>query len=198
MNLLAAGACYGITVAVFQWGWGGSLLGIGKPGPIIPHLPVFLFAILFGLSMDYQVFLVSRIHEAYADHRDHRRAVAEGMTASGPIITAAAAIMVLVFCSFIFGGDRPIQIFGVGMTTAVLLDALVIRTALVPALFRLTGDATWWLPRWLDKVLPRIAAEGDRPVRAEAQSASKAASAAAGSVSAGPWGRQRLSSRSRR
>jgi RND superfamily putative drug exporter len=163
MNLLAAGAAFGVVVAVFQWGWFGDLVGIGKAGPVEAFLPVMMFAILFGLSMDYEVFLVSRIHEEWLTRRDNRQAVTLGQAETGQVITAAAAIMVLVFGSFVFGGQRIIKEFGIGLAGAVLLDALVVRTVLVPAVMHLFGRANWWLPGWMDKALPRLHVEGSTP-----------------------------------
>lgn len=160
MNLLAAGAAFGVVVAVFQWGWFGDLVGIGKAGPIEAFLPVMMFAILFGLSMDYEVFLVSRIHEEWLKRRDNREAVTIGQAETGQVITAAAAIMVLVFGSFVLGGQRIIKEFGIGLAGAVLLDALLVRTILVPAVMHLFGRANWWIPGWLDKLLPRLHVEG--------------------------------------
>ena len=160
MNLLAAGAAFGVVVAVFQWGWLGGLVGIGKTGPVEAFLPVMMFAILFGLSMDYEVFLVSRIHEEWLKRRDNQEAVTLGQAETGQVITAAAAIMVLVFASFVLGGQRIIKEFGIGLAAAVLLDALIVRTILVPAVMHLSGKANWWLPGWLDKVLPRLHVEG--------------------------------------
>jgi RND superfamily putative drug exporter len=156
MNLLAAGASFGVVVAVFQHGWGSEALGLGKPGPIEAFLPVMLLAILFGLSMDYQVFLVSRMHEEWAATGDNPRAVRVGIAATGRVITAAAAIMVCVFLAFVLGGRRPIGEFGLGLATAILLDALLLRMVLVPAAMQLLGGANWRLPHWLDRVLPRI------------------------------------------
>ena len=160
MNLLATGAAFGIVVAIFQWGWLGSVIGIGKTGPIEAFVPVMMFAILFGLSMDYEVFLVSRIHEDWLHRKDNSLAVTLGQAETGKVITAAATIMVLVFASFVFGGDRLVKVFGVGLASAVLLDAFVVRTVLVPALMHVAGPANWWLPRWLDRILPRLNIEG--------------------------------------
>jgi RND superfamily putative drug exporter len=160
MNLLAAGAAFGVVVAVFQWGWLGSVVGIGKTGPVEAFLPVMMFAILFGLSMDYEVFLVSRIHEEWLTRRDNRQAVTLGQAETGQVITAAAAIMVLVFASFVLGGQRIIKEFGIGLAGAVLLDALIVRTVLVPAVMHLFGRANWWLPGWMDRMLPRLHVEG--------------------------------------
>jgi RND superfamily putative drug exporter len=160
MNLLATGAAFGIVVAIFQWGWFGSVIGIGKTGPIEAFVPVMMFAILFGLSMDYEVFLVSRIHEDWLHRKDNSLAVTLGQAETGRVITAAATIMVLVFASFVFGGDRLVKVFGVGLASAVLLDAFVVRTVLVPALMHIAGPANWWLPPWLDRILPRLDIEG--------------------------------------
>jgi len=159
MNLLAAGASFGIVVAFFQWGWGSDALGLGKAGPIESFLPVMMLAILFGLSMDYQVFLVSRMHEEWVHTRDNRRAVTFGQATTGRVITAAATIMICVFLAFVFGGQRTIAEFGVGLASAVLLDAFILRTLLVPALMHLFGNANWWLPGWIDRWLPHLSVE---------------------------------------
>ena len=156
MNLLAAGASVGVVVAVFQWGWGSEALGLGKPGPIEAFLPVMLVAILFGLSMDYQVFLVSRMREEWLRSGDNAQAVRMGQAETGRVITAAAAIMVAVFLAFVLGGRRPIGEFGLGLATAILLDAVLLRTILVPAAMQLLGRANWWLPSWLDRAIPRL------------------------------------------
>jgi RND superfamily putative drug exporter len=160
MNLLSAGAAFGVVTAVFQWGWGASLLGIDRSGPIEAFLPVMVFAILFGLSMDYEVFLVSRIYEEWHKRGDNREAVVHGLSATARTITAAAAIMVLVFGAFILGGERVIMLFGLGLASAVLLDAVVVRSVLVPALMLLAGRSNWWLPAWLDRLLPHLNVEG--------------------------------------
>jgi RND superfamily putative drug exporter len=160
MNLLSAGAAFGIITAVFQWGWGSGLLGIDKNGPIEAFVPVMMFAILFGLSMDYQVFLVSRIYEEWHRTGENRLAVTRGLAATGRTITAAAAIMVLVFAAFILGGQRIIELFGLGLAAGVLIDALVIRSVLVPSLMLMLGKANWALPRTLDRLLPRLNVEG--------------------------------------
>jgi RND superfamily putative drug exporter len=163
MNLLAAGASFGVVVAVFQWGWGSDALGLGRPGPIESFLPVMLLAILFGLSMDYQVFLVSRIHEEWVETGDNHRAVRTGQIATGRVITAAAAIMICVFLAFVFGGRRPIGEFGLGLATAILLDALVLRTILVPAAMHLFGAANWHIPTRLDRALPHLTVDIRQP-----------------------------------
>jgi RND superfamily putative drug exporter len=161
MNLLAIGAAYGIVVAVFQWGWGGSLLGI-EPGPIEPFIPMMLFAIVFGLSMDYEVFLLTRIREEYDHSSDNSQAVADGLTATARVITAAALIMVFVFGSFMLEDIRTIKILGLGLAAAVAIDATIVRMLLVPATMELLGDKNWWIPRWLDRILPNLIVEPDR------------------------------------
>jgi putative drug exporter of the RND superfamily len=160
MNLLSAAAAFGIVTLVFQDGVGLSLLGVDRTGPILAFLPVILFAILFGLSMDYEVFLLSRVHEEWTHRRDNREAVLHGLAATGRTITAAAAIMVMLFLAFVLGPDLTIKLFGLGLAGAVLLDALVVRSVLVPALMLLLGRANWYLPRWLDRVLPHLSVEG--------------------------------------
>jgi RND superfamily putative drug exporter len=160
MNLISIGAAYGLVVAVFQWGWGKELIGIGKGGPIEPFVPMMMFAIVFGLSMDYEVFLLSRVKEEYDRTGDNRNAVADGLTSTARVITAAAAIMVFVFGSFLLESDRVIKLMGVGLASAVLLDATIVRMLLVPATMELLGDRNWWLPGWLDRLLPKIDVEG--------------------------------------
>ncbi|MFP5326054.1 MAG: MMPL family transporter [Acidimicrobiia bacterium] len=164
MNLVSIGAAYGAVVMVFQWGWGKELVGIGKGGPIEPFIPMMMFAIVFGLSMDYEVFLLSRVKEEYDRGSSNAKAVADGLAATARVITAAAAIMVVVFGSFLLEDDRIIKIFGTGLATAVLLDATVVRMLLVPATMELLGDRNWWLPGWLGRFLPKIDVEGTRPV----------------------------------
>ncbi|MGB4861156.1 MAG: MMPL family transporter, partial [Tepidiformaceae bacterium] len=167
MNLLSIGAAYGVVVAVFQWGWGGSLVGAGSTGPIESFLPMMLFAVLFGLSMDYEVFLVSRIHEEHLRTGDNARSVASGLASTASVITAAAAIMIVVFLSFVLNDQRVVKEFGLGLAVAVLVDATVVRLLLVPATMELLGEWNWWLPGWLDRVVPRISIEGgERPVAA--------------------------------
>ncbi len=155
MNMLSAGAAFGIITAVFQKGWLG-----GTTGPIETFVPVLMFPILFGLSMDYEVFLISRIYEEWHRRRDNTEAVRHGLSATGRTITAAAAIMVLVFGSFILGGERIIELFGVGLASAVLLDALIVRSVLVPSLMIMLGERNWQVPGWLDRILPRLNVEG--------------------------------------
>jgi len=158
MNLLAVAASFGLVVAVFQWGWGSSLIHAGT-GPVEDFLPIIMIAILFGLSMDYQVFLVSRMHEEWTNSGDNARAIARGQANTGRVITAAALIMICVFFSFAFGGQRVIAEFGIGLGGAVLMDAFIIRTVLVPALMHFFGKANWWMPKWLDRIIPHVAVE---------------------------------------
>jgi len=171
MNLLAAAASFGVLVAFFQWGWGSDALGLGKAGPVEAFLPPVTLAILFGLSMDYQVFLVSRINEEWVYGRDSRQAVRTGQTQTARVITAAATIMICVFLAFALTGQRAIAEFGIGLAAAVALDAFILRTVLVPAVMHLLGDANWWLPRWKDRLLPHLAIEP--PQGAPAASASR-------------------------
>jgi RND superfamily putative drug exporter len=159
MNLLSIGASLGVIVVVFQWGWVQSLMGV-SPGPIESFIPVMLFAIVFGLSMDYEVFLVSRIHEQWTRTKDNERAVGEGLALTGRVVTAAAAIMVCVFLSFMLGENRVIKEFGLSLASAVFLDAVVVRCLLLPAVLSIVGERTWWLPGWLDRILPRLNIEG--------------------------------------
>jgi RND superfamily putative drug exporter len=159
MNLLSIGASLGVIVAIFQWGWLGSLMGV-QQAPIESFIPVMLFAIVFGLSMDYEVFLVSRIHERWAHTRDNSRAVAEGLALTGRVVTAAAAIMVCVFLSFMLGEERVIKEFGLSLASAVFLDAVVVRCLLLPATLNLIGKITWQIPAWLERLLPRLNIEG--------------------------------------
>ena len=159
MNLLSIGASLGVIVVIFQWGWFPGLLGV-SPGPIESFIPVMLFAIVFGLSMDYEVFLVSRIHEQWTHTRDNHRAVGEGLALTGRVITAAAAIMVCVFLSFVLGEDRVIKEFGLSLASAVFLDALIVRCMLLPALLHIVGPRAWRFPGWMDRRLPRLNIEG--------------------------------------
>ena len=161
MNLLSIGAAYGVIVAVFQWGWGASLFGVHQSLPIVSFIPMFMFAILFGLSMDYEVFILSRIREEYNHSGDNTESVIVGLTATARVITSAALIMIAVFISFVFGGDPTIKMMGVGLCTAVLVDATIVRMVLVPASMRLLGDANWWIPRWLDRIIPNLDIEGE-------------------------------------
>jgi RND superfamily putative drug exporter len=151
-------------VAIFQWGWLGGLTGI-EPAPIEPFVPMMLFAIVFGLSMDYEVFLLSRVKEEFDRTGDSKRSVADGLAATARVITAAAAIMVVVFGAFLLEDNRVVKLFGSGLALAVLLDATLVRMLLVPATMELLGDKNWWIPGWLDRILPRLHVEG--PARDE-------------------------------
>ncbi|WP_405857837.1 MMPL family transporter [Streptomyces sp. NBC_00090] len=159
MNVAAVAAAFGIVVAIFQWGWGSELLGLGSAGPIEPFLPVIMVSVLFGLSMDYQVFLVSRMYEEWLETGDNRRAVRVGLAETSRVINSAAVIMISVFLAFVLSGDRVIAMFGIALAAAVALDAFVLRTLLVPALMHMLGGANWWLPKRLDRILPRISIE---------------------------------------
>ncbi|MCW5252432.1 MULTISPECIES: MMPL family transporter [unclassified Streptomyces] len=159
MNVAAVAASFGVVVAIFQWGWGSELLGLGSAGPIEPFLPVIMVSVLFGLSMDYQVFLVSRMYEEWLETGDNRRAVRVGLAETSRVINSAAVIMISVFLAFVLSGERIIAMFGIALAAAVALDAFVLRTLLVPALMHLLGRANWWLPRRLDALLPRLSIE---------------------------------------
>ena len=159
MNVAAVTAAFGIVVAIFQWGWGAEFLGLGRAGPIEPFLPVIMVSVLFGLSMDYQVFLVSRMYEEWLETGDNRVAVRVGLAETSRVINSAAVIMISVFLAFVLSGDRVIAMFGIALAAAVALDAFVLRTLLVPALMHLLGAANWWLPRSVDRILPRISIE---------------------------------------
>jgi RND superfamily putative drug exporter len=161
MNLLSIGASYGVIVAVFQWGWLGNIVGVDRTGPIQAFAPMMLFAILFGLSMDYEVFLISRMREEYHRTGNNAEAVADGLAVTARVITAAAAIMITVFGSFILQDDTILKLFGLGLATAILMDATIVRTVLVPATMELLGDRNWWFPAWLDRVVPNIAIEAE-------------------------------------
>ena len=161
MNLLSIGAAYGVVVAVFQWGWLKGVFGVEETVPIISFMPMMLFAILFGLSMDYEVFLLSRVREEYLHRRDSDSAVIEGIAATARVISSAALIMISVFAAFILGNDVGIKMFGVGLAAAVFIDATIVRIVLVPATMKLLGDWNWWLPSWLDRILPNLDIEGD-------------------------------------
>jgi RND superfamily putative drug exporter len=162
MNLLSVAAAFGVITAVFQWGWFGGLIGIDRTGPIEAFLPVIVFAILFGLSMDYEVFLVSRIYEEWHRRKNNTEAVVHGLAATGRTITAAAGVMVLVFGAFVLGGEQIIKLFGIGLASAVLIDALIVRSVLIPGLMLALGEWNWKLPRWLDRILPHLNVEGQQ------------------------------------
>ena len=172
MNMLSIGAAYGVVVAVFQWGYLGSLIGLGKPGPIEPWMPMMLFAIVFGLSMDYEVFLLSKIKEEYDHRRDNSTAVVEGLASTARVITSAAAIMVCVFAFFVLG-NRQLKLMGLGLATAIFVDATLVRIVLVPATMELLGDRNWWFPKWLDRVIPNLNIEGRRTDQAIPTAAGK-------------------------
>jgi RND superfamily putative drug exporter len=161
LNLLSAGAAFGISVAVFQWGWGHQLFGVGDGGPIEPFVPLILFALLFGLSMDYQVFLVSRMAELWHSSRDNSYAVRRGLAEVSRVIVAAASIMVVVFGSFVTSDARFMKLLGLGLAVAIFLDAFVIRVVLMPAIMRVLGARSWWIPQWLDRALPHIDIDGN-------------------------------------
>ncbi len=173
MNLLSISAALGVIVAIFQWGWLGGLVGT-QQGPVDSFIPVLLFAIVFGLSMDYEVFLVSRMHERWTKTGDHSRAVAEGLSLTGRVVTAAAAIMVCVFLSFTLLEGRVVKEFGLSLASAVFLDALVVRCLLLPAVLHLVGPRTWWMPAWLERWLPRVKIEGTLAPEAPADTGTRA------------------------
>ncbi|WP_332664420.1 MMPL family transporter [Aeromicrobium sp.] len=160
LNMLSVGAAYGVIVAVFQWGWAANLIGVEGSVPIMPLAPMLMFAILFGLSMDYEVFLLSRVREQFMRHGNAKKALVEGVASTGRVITSAALIMISVFASFILMSDVTAKMFGVGLAVAVLLDVTLVRMVLVPAAMSLLGDRAWWLPNWLDRLLPSIDLEG--------------------------------------
>jgi RND superfamily putative drug exporter len=163
MNLLSIAAAYGVVALLAEGGWAGQLVGIDTPTPVPPFIPVLMFAVLFGLSMDYEVFLLSRIREEHARHGDTSRAVAEGLARTARVITAAALIMVAVFGAFALSPEVFLKLIGLGLATAILVDATIVRMVLVPAVMQLLGERNWWLPRWLDRVLPRARIEGPEP-----------------------------------
>jgi RND superfamily putative drug exporter len=180
MNLLSIAASYGVLTAVFQYGWLSGLIGLDGPVPIVSYVPLFMFAVLFGLSMDYEVFLVSQIEEHVHAGEDNETSVISGLVTSARVITAAALIMVFVFGSFVLNGDPTIKQFGVGLAVAVILDATVVRCLLVPALMLLMGRVNWWMPRWLDRVVPHVSIEGAEFFLARDYAAVEAAPAGAG------------------
>jgi RND superfamily putative drug exporter len=159
MNLLSVSAAYGVMTLVAKGGAVGALIGIDHEVPVAPFMPVMMFAILFGLSMDYEVFLISRIREEYLKHGDTSRAVADGLAKTARVITAAAAIMVVVFLAFIAAPDVFLKLFGIGLASAIFLDATIVRMVLVPAVMQLLGDRNWWIPAWLERKLPRLDVE---------------------------------------
>jgi RND superfamily putative drug exporter len=167
-SVLSLAAAMGVTVAVFQWGWFAGIVGVESTGPIQPFLPIMVFAILFGLSMDYHVFLVSRMQEEWLHTADNVRAVRRGLAASGRVVAIAAAIMISVFAAFVLGNDPTIKLFGLGLASAVMFDAFIVRLIVVPSVMYQLGRANWWLPGWLDRVLPRVAVESEQDAQIEA------------------------------
>jgi len=161
LNLLSIGAAYGVLVMVFQWGWGKGIIGLESTVPIVSFIPMFMFAVLFGLSMDYEVFLLSRVREEYLETGDNDSSVIHGLASTARVITSAALIMISVFLGFVLGNDPIIKMMGLGLATAIFVDATIVRVILVPATMKLMGDANWWLPAWLDKLLPTIDIEGE-------------------------------------
>ena len=161
LNLLSIGAAYGVLVMVFQWGWGLSLIGLDETVPIVAFMPMFMFAILFGLSMDYEVFLLSRVREEYLMSKDNDEAVIRGIASTARVITSAALIMISVFGGFVLGSDPFVKMMGLGLATAIFVDATIVRIILVPATMKLMGDTNWWIPPWLDRLIPEIDIEGD-------------------------------------
>jgi RND superfamily putative drug exporter len=168
MNLLSIGAAYGVLIAVFQWGWLDGVAGFHSLGALDTLTPPLVLAVVFGLSMDYEVFLLSRIKERYDAHGDNKRAVAEGLASSASVISSAALIMVCVFSVFVLTGVPSIKQLGLGNAVAIAIDATLVRLILVPAAMELLGDWNWWLPGWLDRLLPHIGLEGGAPVEREA------------------------------
>jgi len=166
LNLLSIGAAYGVIVAIFQWGWGASLIGLHTTLPIPAYVPMLVFAIVFGLSMDYEVFLLSRVREAWVATRDPRRSVAIGIGGTARVITTAAAIMVVVFASFVLNIEPTVKMLAIGMAFAVLIDASLVRMVLVPSVMALLGEHAWWMPGWLEPLVPNLQLEGSAPVAA--------------------------------
>jgi putative drug exporter of the RND superfamily len=173
MNVLSIAASYGVLTAIFQLGWGNSVIGLSGSIPIVSYVPLFMFAILFGLSMDYEVFLVSQIEEHVHAGEDNKNSVIGGLVTSARVITSAALIMVFVFGSFVLNGDPTVKQFGIGLAVAVILDATVVRCLLVPALMILVGKANWYLPKWIDRAMPHISIEGAEFFRSRDQAARK-------------------------
>jgi putative drug exporter of the RND superfamily len=178
MNLISVAASYGVVTAVFQLGWGSSLIGLDHPIPIVSFVPLLMFAILFGLSMDYEVFLMTQMKEHYVEYGDERRAVVEGLANTGRVITSAAGIMVCVFASFVLSGDPVVKEFGVGLAVAIAIDSTVVRCLLVPAVMELMGKWAWWMPSWLERVVPKISIEGSEYFEARDAAAAAAATPA--------------------
>ena len=179
LNLLSIGAAYGVIVAIFQWGWGASLIGVHTTLPIPAYVPMLVFAIVFGLSMDYEVFLLSRVHEAWIETGDPHRAVAVGIGATARVITTAAAIMVVVFASFVLSTDPTVKMLAIGMAFAVLIDASLVRMILVPSIMALLDARAWWMPRWMEPIVPHLQLEGSTAPAASAAPAPAAPAPAA-------------------
>jgi putative drug exporter of the RND superfamily len=179
MNLISVAASYGVVTAVFQLGWGSSLIGLDHAIPIVSFVPLLMFAILFGLSMDYEVFLMTQMKEHYVEYGDPRRAVVEGLSNTGRVITSAAGIMVCVFASFVLSGDPVVKEFGVGLAVAIALDSTIVRCLLVPAVMELLGKWAWWMPSWLDRIVPHISIEGEEFFEKRDAAAAASAPAAA-------------------
>jgi RND superfamily putative drug exporter len=169
MNLLSIGAAYGVIVAVFQWGWGASLIGVHTTSPIPAYVPMMVFAIVFGLSMDYEVFLLSRVHEAWTSTKDAHRSVAIGIGGTARVITTAALIMVTVFSSFLLNDQSAVKMLALGMAVAVLIDASLVRMILVPAVMALLGRHAWYMPRWMEHVVPQLHLEGSEVTAAASE-----------------------------
>ena len=186
LNLLSIGAAYGVLVMVFQWGWGKGLIGLEATVPIVPFIPMFMFAVLFGLSMDYEVFLLSRVREEYLATGDNEASVIRGISSTARVITSAALIMISVFLGFVLGEDPAVKMLGLGLATAILVDATIVRLVLVPATMTLVGDANWWIPRWLDRLLPAIDIDIDREVQLPARTAQDDDVSVAGGEGCGP------------
>jgi RND superfamily putative drug exporter len=175
MNLLSMGAAYGVIVAVYQWGWLSSVFGVSRTGPIDPWIPLMMFTIVFGLSMDYEVFLLSRIREEWRRTGVNSLAVADGLASTARVITAAAAIMICVFLSFVINDPlRVLDVFGLGLAVAVLVDATVVRMVLVPSVMQILGRRNWWMPAWLDRFIPTLGVEVEVPPPAPAAAATSA------------------------
>ena len=184
LNLLSIGAAYGVLVMVFQWGWGKGLIGLEATVPIVPFIPMFMFAVLFGLSMDYEVFLLSRVREEYLATGDNEASVIRGISSTARVITSAALIMISVFLGFVLGEDPAVKMLGLGLATAILVDATIVRLVLVPATMTLMGDANWWIPRWLDRLLPTI--DIDRELQLPAPTLQDDHASVAGGEGCGP------------
>jgi RND superfamily putative drug exporter len=169
MNVLSITAAYGVISLAVKGGWFGGLFGINEPVPVPSFVPMMMFAIVFGLSMDYEVFLLSRVREEYVKTRDNATAVADGLAATARVITAAALIMITVFLAFVLGEDKVAKVIGIGLATAIFVDATLVRMVLVPATMELLGDANWYLPKWLDRILPTVHVEGESEEELEAE-----------------------------